>query len=101
MTTQGLIDRMMTTPTTVNTKSLREYEMPDRLFLTGQEIKELSGFSWKSKQIAWLKATAIPFRINATGHPVITRTAIQGRPATVHTTEAAPSRGWSPRAIGA
>jgi hypothetical protein len=48
------------------------------LFLSEAELVKLTGYAWKSKQIQWLKAEAIPFRTAATGHPVVTRAAIEG-----------------------
>jgi hypothetical protein len=72
------------------------------LFLSDAELSKLTGFAWKSKQIQWLKAEGIPFRTSATGHPVVTRAAIEGRPQAA--TEAAqhnqPVR-WTPRVVGA
>ena len=65
------------------------------LFLTDAELAQLTGRKLKSKQIAWLRAEAIPFRTNATGHPVVTRSAIDGRPAAPE-----PVTGWIPRLVG-
>lgn len=68
------------------------------LFLTDEEMQQLTGYARKSKQVAWLKAQGIPFRPNATGHPVVTRTAIEGR----HEAPApAAPRAWTPRVISA
>jgi len=69
------------------------------LFLSDAELVKLTGFAWKSKQIRWLQAEGIPFRKSATGHPVVTRSAIEGRP--VPAQEAQPARGWVPRVVGA
>ncbi len=33
----------------------------------------------KSLQIKWLKTSGIPFWVNALGHPIVARTAIEGR----------------------
>ncbi|OAK66079.1 hypothetical protein A3K87_09955 [Variovorax paradoxus] len=49
---------------------------PD-MFLTDQELVRLTGYKIKSRQIAWLRSEAIPFRVSATGHPVVTRVAIE------------------------
>jgi hypothetical protein len=70
------------------------------LFLSDDELVKLTGFAWKSKQIAWLKAEAIPFHKSATGHPVVTRAAIEGRPEPVPQA-LQPVRGWVPRVVGA
>lgn len=66
------------------------------LFLTDAEIATLTGRRLKSKQIEWLKKQGIPFRTNATGHPVITRSTIEGQPERLSL--ATP---WTPRVIGA
>jgi len=50
------------------------------LFLTDEEIATLTGRRLKSKQIEWLRKEGIPFRTSATGHPVVTRSTIDGRP---------------------
>ncbi len=70
------------------------------LFLSEADLVRLTGRSRKTKQIEWLKAEAIPFRRSATGHPVVTRAAIEGRtePA-AH--DAQPVRAWVPRVVGA
>lgn len=67
------------------------------LFLTDAEIATLTGRRLKSKQIEWLKKQGIPFRTNATGHPVITRSTIEGQPERL-SLAAIP---WTPRVIGA
>lgn len=71
------------------------------LFLSDEEMVALTGFARKSKQIGWLKAEGIPFRIAATGHPVVTRVAIEGRSqeAPMAPQQAQPVR-WTPRLIG-
>ncbi len=66
------------------------------LFLTESELATLTGRKLKSRQIEWLRAAAIPFRVSATGHPVVTRGAIEGRK-----DEAAAPQRWTPRVVGA
>lgn len=66
------------------------------LFLDDDELKTLTGRKTKSKQIEWLRASGVPFRVNATGHPVVTRVAVEGRQEPVQQ-----PRGWTPRVIGA
>ena len=68
----------------------------NRLFLEDDELAQLTGYKFKSKQIEWLRAAAIPFRVSATGHPVVTRGAIEGRK-----DEPAPPQRWEPRVVGA
>jgi hypothetical protein len=69
----------------------------DPLFLDDGELHRLTGRSQKSRQIEWLRAAGVPFRVNATGHPVVTRAAVEGK----QQTEPEQARGWTPRVIGA
>lgn len=71
--------------------------MSDSLFLADDDLVRLTGRRTKSKQIEHLRREGIPFRINATGHPVVTRAAIEGRA----DAQEQPARGWTPRVIGA
>lgn len=48
------------------------------LFLTAEELRELTGFAIKEKQIAQLRTMSIPFRINGHGKPIVTRAVIEG-----------------------
>ncbi len=48
-------------------------------FLEPADLIKLTGRQWKSKQIAWLRSEAIPFRVSATGHPVVTWSAVNGK----------------------
>lgn len=64
-------------------------------FLNDLELAQLTGRKHKSRQIEWLRANAVPFRTSATGHPVVTRSAIEGRK------EEAPAQRWVPRVVGA
>ena len=48
------------------------------LFLNSDELIELTGRKRASLQIAELKRMLIPYRVNAIGHPVVTRVAIEG-----------------------
>lgn len=68
------------------------------LFLNREELVELTGRKLKSRQIAWLRAEGIAFRVNAIGHAVVTRGAIEGRKPEPEI--AAPQR-WTPRVVGA
>jgi hypothetical protein len=67
------------------------------MFLTDTELARLTGRKTKSKQIAWLRAEGLPFRISATGHPVVTRAAVEGR----RDAALAPQPAWRPRVVGA
>ena len=64
------------------------------LFLTIQEVRELTGYSSKSKQIAQLRRMGLAFFINAGGRPVVTVTAVEGRKPVP-----AQTAGWQPAAL--
>jgi len=49
------------------------------VFLTPQELETLTGFSHKASQIAQLRRMGIPFFINGSGRPVVTRAAVEGQ----------------------
>lgn len=63
-------------------------------FLEDPDLKRLTGRQQKSRQIEWLRIAGIPFRVSATGHPVVLWAAVKGKD--VETTEA-----WRPRALEA
>lgn len=71
--------------------------MTQGLFLDDAELVQLTARRFKSKQIEWLRAAGIPFRVSATGHPVVTRAAIEGRTPEPETKRT----GWTPRVVGA
>lgn len=64
-------------------------------FLEPAEIATLTGRKFKSRQIDTLRRMAIPFFINATGHPVVARAAIDGTRAPA----AEPKKPWVPKAL--
>ena len=66
-------------------------------FLTADEVATLTGRRWKSMQIEWLKRAGIAHWVNATGHPIVARTAITGQKAQ---NEPKP-RTWTPSVVGA
>lgn len=49
------------------------------IFLSAEEIGTLTGKRRKSCQIAWLRKSGIPFYVNASGRPVVTRAAVEGQ----------------------
>ena len=49
------------------------------MFLTADEVRELTGYAIKAKQIAQLRRMGIAFFINGGGRPIITVSAIEGR----------------------
>jgi hypothetical protein len=61
-------------------------------FLDDVHLRRLTGRQQKSRQIEWLRASGIPFRVNATGHPVVLWTALERRDVRVN-------EGWQPRAL--
>jgi hypothetical protein len=63
-------------------------------FFDGDEIAELTGRKMKSLQIKALRDMGIPFHVNATGHPVVCRSALEGGKA-----EAPQKRKWVPRVL--
>lgn len=66
------------------------------MFLEPAELERLTGRSFKSRQIEWLRKEGIPFRVNATGHPVVLRSAVDSR------APVAPvAKSWTPRVVGA
>lgn len=52
--------------------------MPTELFLNPTELRSLTGFSVRLKQIQQLRKMGIPFRINGCGRAVVTRCAVEG-----------------------
>jgi hypothetical protein len=73
--------------------------MPEHLplFLTDQELFELTGRKLRRLQIEQLKRMLIPFHINALGRPVVTRRAIVGMQTANQ--DAALKTSWTPRAM--
>lgn len=65
-------------------------------FLNDEELQQLTGRRMKSRQIEWLRTQGLPFRINATGHPVVTWAAVDGQK-TAEEPKQAPS--WTPRVL--
>jgi Domain of unknown function (DUF4224) len=63
------------------------------LFINTSELLILTGRKTKSRQIAWLRTSGLPYRINATGHPVVTRAAVVGN------SEPMLEIGWVPKVL--
>lgn len=49
------------------------------LFLTAEDMRALTGFAIKARQVAQLRIMGIPFRINGCGRPVVTVASIEGK----------------------
>lgn len=63
------------------------------MFLTQEELVELTGRKVKSKQIEALRRMGLPFWVNAVGKPVVSVAAIEGRKADV---PKKPEPSWEP-----
>lgn len=66
------------------------------LFLSQEEVAELTDRKFKSLQIKWLRENGVAFRISATGHPKVARSVIEGRGGSTATTKKAP---WVPNVL--
>lgn len=66
------------------------------LFLTAEELRELTGYALKARQIAQLRVMGVAFRINGCGRPVVTRAAITGQ--TMDQSAAQP-QAWRPTVL--
>ena len=47
-------------------------------FLDDEELRQLTGFAHKAKQVAQLRRMGIPFWLNAASRPVVARSALEG-----------------------
>lgn len=65
------------------------------MFLTANELRELTGFTRRSRQIAQLRQMGIAFWINGAGRPVVPRAVIEGRK-----TAPQPAKTWEPAWAG-
>ena len=63
--------------------------MNDRLFLTRDEVKQLTGTADRKRQTECLRQNRIAFTMDVFGRPVVTRSAIEGKPA-----KAEEKQGW-------
>jgi len=68
-----------------------------KTFLDSEEIAELTGRKIKSKQIDTLRKIGIAFFVNATGHPVVLRSAIEGKQQATQKQD----KGWKPNILRA
>jgi hypothetical protein len=69
--------------------------MTPPLFLTADELRELTGYAIKARQIAQLRTMGIAFRVNGCGRPVVTRAAVEGQ----HGQTAALKATWTPTVL--
>jgi len=59
------------------------------LFITPEDLKELTGFTVKEKQIKQLRRMGIPFFVNGCGRAVVAVSAVEGRKQ-----DEQPKQGW-------
>lgn len=61
------------------------------MFLTPDEVADLTGYRQPAKQVEHLRRQRIPFHLNRAGHPKVARAILEGR-------AAAPAKPatWSP-----
>lgn len=64
-------------------------------FLEESEIAVLTGRKMKSLQIKALRVMGVPFRVNATGHPVVCRSHVEGS----RQEPQAIKQAWAPRVL--
>lgn len=64
------------------------------MFLTADELVELTGAKQRRTQIRVLKANGIPFTLKLSGWPSVARCAIEGRSKHEHPR---PKKTWSPQ----
>jgi hypothetical protein len=62
------------------------------MFLTDAELRDLTGYAQRSKQVAQLRRQGIPFYLNAAGRPIIARAIIEGG----KESSAEPEKTWEP-----
>ena len=67
------------------------------IFLTAEEMAELTGYKRHGKQIEALRQMGIPCRINARGRPIVTRSVIEGAAAVVNPRGRGKAGGWQSR----
>lgn len=63
----------------------------DDTFLSDFAIFRMTGYRQKRKQIAQLRKQGVPFKINASGHPVVARAAVEGGKVAPE-----PGKAWEP-----
>lgn len=62
------------------------------MFLTEQEVADLTGYKQAGKQVAMLRRQGVPFHVNAAGHPKVARAVIEGK----QTHATITSKTWTP-----
>ncbi|MFM0508625.1 DUF4224 domain-containing protein [Paraburkholderia sp. RL17-373-BIF-A] len=67
------------------------------MFLSTQELVQLTGRKVKKKQIEALRRMGLPFFVNALGRPVVARAAVEG--SRQGTSERVVRASWQPRVV--
>jgi hypothetical protein len=49
------------------------------MFLTEEEVRELTGLVRPAAQVRWLKEHSYPFEVNAKGHPKVLKSVVEKR----------------------
>jgi hypothetical protein len=65
--------------------------MSERIFLSRDEIKQLTGTADRKRQAECLRSNRIPFTLDILGRPVVTMAAVAGRKKPAEE----PQQGWS------
>lgn len=61
------------------------------MFLSDSDLRDLTGYVRRAKQVAQLRKMGIPFFVNAAGRPIVARATIEGR-----NEPAAKEKTWEP-----
>lgn len=67
------------------------------IFLTAEEMAELTGYKRHGKQIEVLRQMGVPCRINARGRPIVTRSVIEGAAEGANPRGRGKAGGWQSR----
>lgn len=74
--------------------------MDGAMFISKEELVELTGRKIRSKQIDALRRMGVPFFVNACGRAVVARSVIEGRTGAVSRDERGGRPSWSPAILG-
>lgn len=67
------------------------------MFLTPGQLRTLTGFAHKARQVQQLRAMGVPFYVNRRGVPVVACSVVDGHTSTAPSAKAAPA--WSPAVL--
>lgn len=62
------------------------------LFLTDDEVAELTGYRQRRKQVEMLKRQRVPYHVNAAGQPKVARAVLEG----ARGDRNGQAKGWTP-----